>query len=409
MRDDDLKLDNCVKCSDCNAACPVSKVFPEFAGPKALGPDMERFRREGIASDTRWVEYCLGCHRCDVACPHGVNVSELIAKGKAQHVKSGRTALRDHWLARPSTLGKLCSKIAPVANTVLNLKVNRMLMSSIGEITGERQFPAYHSTPIRPRLSNHGSAPVLFFPGCYIRYNNPRLGQIVVDLLRINGFSVNVAADICCGMPAIANGDAAQLKTCVEGNVSEMADAVDRGALIVTACTSCGYALKGDYAHLLNGHATLSAAAEKVSRATYDLAELLVGLQEAGKLRTNFASSSRRLAYHAPCHLKSQGIGRPWLQLLRAVPGIEIEEIKADCCGMAGTYGFKKEKYSISMDIGRDLFRGVLAYKPDLAVTECGSCQMQIEHGTHVRTVHPAEILYEAYQGAHSTSMQSVS
>ncbi len=106
MRDDDLKLDNCVKCSDCNAVCPVSKVFPEYAGPKALGPDMERFRREGIPSDTRWVEYCLGCHRCDVACPHGVNVSELIAKGKAQHVKSGRTALRDHWLARPSRSGK---------------------------------------------------------------------------------------------------------------------------------------------------------------------------------------------------------------------------------------------------------------------------------------------------------------
>lgn len=409
MRDDDLKLDNCVKCSDCNAVCPVSKAYPDYAGPKALGPDMERFRREGIASDSRWVEYCLGCHRCDVACPHGVNVSELIAKGKAQHVKSGRTALRDHWLARPSTIGKLCSTIAPVANAVVNLKVNRLLMSSFGEMTAERKLPAYYSTPIRPRLGNHGSTAALFFPGCYIRYNNPRLGQIVVDLLRMNGFSVNVASDICCGMPAIANGDTAQLTNCVEENVTEMVEAVDRGAVIVTACTSCGYALKGDYAHLLSKHATLAYAAQKVSSSTYDLAELLVSLQEAGKLNTNFAPVNHRLAYHAPCHMKSQGIGRPWLQLLRAVPGVEIEEIKADCCGMAGTYGFKKEKYNISMDIGRDLFRGVLAYKPDLAVTECGSCQMQIEHGTHVRTLHPAEILYEAYEGAHSHSTQSVS
>jgi glycerol-3-phosphate dehydrogenase subunit C len=404
MRDDDLKLDNCVKCSDCNAACPVSKAYPDFTGPKALGPDMERFRREGIASDTRWVDYCLGCHRCDVACPHGVNVSELIAKGKAQHVKSGRIALRDHWLARPSTLGKLCSSIAPVANAVMNLKANRQLMSSVGALTSERELPAYHSKTIRPAITNGGARPALFFPGCYIRYNNPQVGQIVVDLLRINGFSVNVAADICCGMPAIANGDTAQLMACVEKNVTEMVEAVDRGAVIVTACTSCGYALKGDYAHLLSRHATLAYAAQKVSSSTYDLAELLVSLQNAGKLNTNFASVTRRLAYHAPCHMKSQGIGRPWLQLLRAVPGVEIDEIKADCCGMAGTYGFKKEKYKISMDIGRDLFRGVLAYKPDLAVTECGSCQMQIEHGTHVRTVHPAEILYEAYQGENSTS-----
>ena len=126
--------------------------------------------------------------------------------------------------------------------------------------------------------------------------------------------------------------------------------------------------------------------------------ELLVELQQAGKLNTDFATKKRRLAYHAPCHMKSQGIGRPWLQILRSVPGVEIDEIKADCCGMAGTYGFKKEKYKISMDIGRDLFRGIQAYKPDLAVTECGSCQMQIEQGAQVETAHPAEILYEAYQ-----------
>jgi glycerol-3-phosphate dehydrogenase subunit C len=360
---------------------------------------MERFRREGVSSDTRWVEYCLGCHRCDVACPQGVNVSELIAKGKAQHAKSGATALRDYWLARPSTLGKLCSSIAPVANTVMNLKLNRWFMSSVGHMTSERKLPRYYSTPIRPELRNHGSKPVLFFPGCYIRYNNPKLGQIVVDLLRINGCSVQVASDICCGMPAIANGDSQQLTECVEKNSAEMAEAVDRGAVIVTACTSCGYALKGDYARLLAGHPTLAAAAQKVSSNTYDLGELLVELKASGKLNTDFtATRSRRLAYHAPCHMKSQGIGRPWLEILRSEPGVEIEEIKADCCGMAGTYGFKNEKYNISMDIGHDLFRGIQAYKPHMAVTECGSCQMQIEHGAHVQTAHPAEILYEAYQ-----------
>src|SRR5206468_12370611 len=140
-------------------------------------------------------------------------------------------------------------------------------------------------------------------------------------------------------------------------------------------------ALKGDYASLLTRHPTLADAAHQVSSNTYDLGELLLELQENGTLNTKFATTKHRLAYHAPCHMKSQGIGRPWLRILRSVPGVEIEEIKADCCGMAGTYGFKNEKYQISMDIGRDLFRGVLAYKPELAVTECGSCKMQIEHG----------------------------
>src|SRR5581483_10700114 len=141
---------------------------------------------------------------------------------------------------------------------------------------------------------------------------------------------------------------------------------------------SCGYALKADYTESAPTNGPLAKSARKLSAHTYDLAELLVELLEAGTLNTNFGPVRRKLAYHAPCHLKSQGIGRPWLNLLRMVPGIQIDEIAAECCGMAGTYGFKNEKYQISMDIGRELFDGILSYHPDAAVTECGSCQMQI-------------------------------
>ncbi len=242
---------------------------------------------------------------------------------------------------------------------------------------------------------------VLFFPGCFIRYNNPKLGRTVIELLRLNGFAVEVTPDVCCGVPAMANGDSAESINCVQKNVTAMEEALDRGACVVTACTSCGYALKGNYSHLSTRDGELAASAQKISRNTYDLAELLTGLLDEGKLNTNFAAAKhRRLAYHAPCHLKSQGIGRPWLRLLRAVPGIEIEEIKANCCGMAGTFGFKNEKYKISMDIGKELFDGIMTYQPDAAVTECGSCQMQIEHGTRLATLHPAEILHAAYHSA---------
>ncbi len=311
MQVDDLKLDYCVKCSDCNAACSVSKVYPDYPGPKALGPDMERFRREGVASDTKWVEYCLGCHRCDLACPHGVNVSELIAKGKAEHEKVGLRGLRDRLLARPSVLGKLGSSTAPVSNAILGLKLNRWLMSSLVEITAKRSFPAYSSKPIQPANGDQTAGPkVVFFPGCFIRYNNPEVGRMVVDLLRLNGFAVEVSAARCCGMPAMANGEKAELMSAVEENVVEMVRAVDQGACIVTACTSCGYALKGDYSHLLEGNSAHAESAQKVSSATFDLAELLTGLLDEGKLNTSFRPLNLKLAYHAPCHLKSQGIGR---------------------------------------------------------------------------------------------------
>ncbi len=400
MPDDNLKLDNCVKCSDCNAVCPVLKAYSAYPGPKSLGPDLERFRREGVDSDTEWVEYCMGCHRCDVACPQGVNVSELIAAGKAQHNKTGARGLRDHWFARPSVLGKISCRIAPVANLALNLKANRWMMSAFAQINASRKLPAYSAQRLHSVPGPAAASPeLIFFPGCFIRYNKPGIGQTVIDLLRRNGFAVQVPPDICCGMPALANGDAAQWANCVEGNVNAMIPAVERGARIVAACTSCGYALKGDYAHAPVRDAALATSARKLSEATYDLAELLVDLLDADRLNTNFKPAKRKLAYHAPCHLKSQGIGRPWLRLLRAIPGIEIEEMKADCCGMAGTYGFKNEKYQISMNIGEELFESIQQFQPDMVVTECGGCQMQIEHGTHMPTVHPVEILAAAYSG----------
>ncbi len=187
--------------------------------------------------------------------------------------------------------------------------------------------------------------------------------------------------------------------SCVKQNVAAMEKPVDEGACIVTACTSCGYALKADYAHLPTNGA-LAASARKIAANTFDLGELLAGLMDAGQLHTEFKPKTLKLAYHAPCHLKSQGIGRPWLRLLRMIPGIEIEEMKADCCGMAGTYGFKNEKYQISLDIGRELFERIKEYKPAAVVTECGSCQMQIEHGTGLKALHPAEVLYAAYRTA---------
>ena len=398
MQDNDLKLDNCVKCSDCNAACPVARVYPAFPGPKALGPDMERFRREGVESDTEWVEYCTGCHRCDMACPHAVNVSQLISKGKAQHKKSGRQALRDYWLARPSLVGKLSSSTSLLTNAVMNLRPSHWVLSSLVRITAHRNLPNYSRDPIRVGEGvTTGARRALFFPGCFLRHNKPTVGREVIELLRLNGFRVEVTPDLCCGTPAGANGDAAELMNCVRKNVSAMGAPIEAGACVVTACTSCGYALKGEYSYLPE-NGTLAASARKIASNTYDLGELLTGLLDAGQLRTGFRPTPMKLAYHAPCHLKSQGIGRPWLRLLRTVPGIEIEEMKADCCGMAGTYGFKNEKYQISIDIGRELFERIKEYKPDAVVSECGSCQMQIEYGTGLTALHPAEILYAACQ-----------
>lgn len=393
MREDDRRLDNCVKCTDCNAACPVTKVFPSFPGPKALGPDLERIRKEGIECTTEWLEYCLGCNRCELVCPNQVNVSELIARAKAKQPKSGAKALRDHFLARPDLLGRICSVVPGATNALMSSKPNRWLMSKTMHIASERALPKYKSKATRIGPTTDSQKRAIFFPGCFIRYNAPELSQAVVDLLEFYGRSVEVISTACCGVPALANGDAPETLHNVRENLARLLPAAKDGVPIITACTSCGHMFKAEYARLLADDAAASEAAAQIAQSSYDLGEFLL---EQAAPKAGFRPVEMKLAYHAPCHLKGQGIGRPWLDLLREVPGLQIDEIPAECCGMSGTYGFKEEKYQISMDIGKELFDSIRGYGPDFAVSECATCRMQIEHGTAVKTFHPAEILHRA-------------
>jgi glycerol-3-phosphate dehydrogenase subunit C len=101
-------------------------------------------------------------------------------------------------------------------------------------------------------------------------------------------------------------------------------------------------------------------------------------------------------AYFAPCHLRALGIGLPALEILRLIPGLKIDNIEADCCGMGGTFGFKKEKYEISQEIGRDLAEAIDRLKPEIILSDCEGCRMQIRHLTGLKVLHPVQILRDA-------------
>jgi len=103
-----------------------------------------------------------------------------------------------------------------------------------------------------------------------------------------------------------------------------------------------------------------------------------------------------KVAYFAPCHLRALGIGFPALEILRLIPGLKIENIEADCCGMGGTFGFKKEKYEISQEIGKDLVEAIDRLKPEIILSDCEGCRLQIRHLTGLVVLHPIQILRDA-------------
>lgn len=400
MRHTDVTLDNCLKCSDCNAACPVMTAHPRYPGPKHLGPELEKLRREGLPCDSEWLEYCLGCERCDMACPNQVNVAELIARAKATHRKPLRRRLRDWLLARPGLLGMMLSPMAAVTNRVLAFGFVRKAMSLTAGIAAERSFPAY----AHPDLDGvHGhrrdAERVVFFQGCSMRYNEPALGRDCIAVLAENGIETEMSEAGCCGYPALANGDPAEARRRARANLDILARAAENGIPIVTACTSCGQMLKTGFTLLLGDDPALAAKARMVESMVRDLGEFLIERADQHRLSLRFAhdDATERLAYHSPCHQTTQGLSRPWFHLLRQIPDLSIHDLNAGCCGMAGTFGFKQEKYPVSLAIGQRLFQAVAAEAPARVVSECPTCRMQITHGTGVASVHPVTLLARAY------------
>jgi glycerol-3-phosphate dehydrogenase subunit C len=136
---------------------------------------------------------------------------------------------------------------------------------------------------------------------------------------------------------------------------------------------------------------------EHVSAHTYDIVEFLLELHERGELSTDFQPLDMTVTYHAPCQQQGHGIGKPALDLMALVPGLRIVENDASCCGVAGTYGLKREKYAISMDVGKTLFGQIERAAPDLAVCDSETCRWHIEKATGVHSVHPVEVLHRAY------------
>jgi glycerol-3-phosphate dehydrogenase subunit C len=133
-----------------------------------------------------------------------------------------------------------------------------------------------------------------------------------------------------------------------------------------------------------------------VSDRVYDICEYLLALHDRGELRTDFQPLPLTVTYHAPCQQQGHGIGKPALDLMALVPELKVIENDAVCCGVAGTYGLKREKYDISLQVGERLFGQIGDAKPDLAVCDSETCRWHIEKVTGVPSVHPIEILFRA-------------
>jgi glycerol-3-phosphate dehydrogenase subunit C len=386
--------DVCIRCATCTAVCPVARVTPLFPGPKQAGPGAERFRRPGEPSVDDWIDLCIGCHLCDMVCSSGVNISELNLIAKAKYLDEKGRPFRDWLLTHTYLYGWLGSLLSPMVNWFLkNSKIKR-IVDLILKIDQRRQLPEYEFPTFRQWFRGHpskGDRKIAYFYGCYVNTNEVDVGKATVQVLEANGFEVILPPQTCCGIPMLGNGDFKGARKMGLWNVPSLLKTIRSGSDILFSSTTCGYMIKHEYSRLLN-----IPGSEEVATHIFDLFEFLRNLKEIKKLDVDFKYLPLKMGYFAPCHLRSLNIGLPALEILRLIPGLQIDPIDADCCGLGGTFGFKKEKYDISQEIGKDLAEAINLLKPEIVLTDCEGCRMQIRHLTGLKVLHPIQILRDA-------------
>ncbi|MGB9628934.1 MAG: heterodisulfide reductase-related iron-sulfur binding cluster, partial [Thermodesulfobacteriota bacterium] len=217
------------------------------------------------------------------------------------------------------------------------------------------------------------------------------VGKATVEVLEANGFEVTLPPQNCCGLPMLGNGNLKGARKMAQKNVPFLLQAIRSGQDLLFSSTSCGHMIKHEYSRLLN-----IPGSEEIANHTFDLFEYLRNLKESKSLNTHFKKLQIKAAYFAPCHLRSLGIGLPALEILRLIPGLQIENIEEDCCGLGGTFGFKKEKFEISQEIGRDLAKAIERIHPEIVLTDCEGCRLQIRHLTGLKVLHPVQVLSDA-------------
>lgn len=398
-----LGVDNCLKCNICTAACPVASVTDLFPGPKSAGPEAHRFHHPRFLTVDGKVDWCSGCRICTHVCPHGVAVAEINILTKALISKNRRTPLRDQLMARPELLGRVASPIAPLANIALGFSGFRWMLEKLLGISRWTPLPTFARSSLRKRLqgrcvdfppeTDKSTPTVAYFHGCSNNYYEPELGELCVSILEHLGCKVVLPPQVCCGLPLQSNGMLDAARRNAQTNIDHLSPFAKQGIPIIGTSTSCILSLKHDYRVILGIN---DENAQALAASTFDFFEFITTHLDKKLNTISFNPLNKRVLYHPPCQLRGHGIGIPALRILRRIPELQINLSEVECCGVAGTYGMKREKFEVASAVGEALFQQALSTNADLVISDSETCRWWITKHTSLPTFHPLELMAQA-------------
>ncbi len=347
------------------------------------------------------LDLCLECKACKAECPSNVDMARLKYEFLRGYHEANGQPPRNRIFGDIARVSRWGSFLAPVSNWVLGSDWFKEVLDRQAGVDRRRTLPSFSSQTFTQWLrARQGPQPaaslrgqVVLFPDTFTNFNHPELGRAAVAVLEHLGYEVVVPRFRCCGRPMLSKGMIDRARRNALFNLDSVYPYVERGVKLVGLEPSCILSFSDDYVDLLDGDPRV----KEVGESTMLIEEFVLHAIDQGAVLELDALPSKVL-YHGHCHRKALvGTGTA-LEVLRSIPGWEVEETKAGCCGMAGSFGFEKEHYDLSISVGEQvLFPAVRAAPEDTILVADGvSCRQQIEHGTGRRARHPVEVLADA-------------
>jgi FAD/FMN-containing dehydrogenase/Fe-S oxidoreductase len=345
------------------------------------------------------LDLCLECKACKSECPLGVDMAALKTEALAAHHDVHGVPLRSRVFGSVRRLNRLGSATAPLSNLLGGARPARLLAQRWLGVAAARPLPVFQRENLarwharRPPRGTGAQGEVIFLADSFTSYTEPSAARAAIELLEAAGWAVRLEATGCCGRASLSKGLVGQAGSMARHMAGRLAGPAGRGVPIVGAEPSCLLTLRDEYPAVLPGdpRATAVAAAVRLPE------ELLAQAAADGRLALG-PIAGRRILFHGHCHQKAITGTAAVVALLRAIPGAEVTEVDAGCCGMAGSFGFEAEHYDLSMRIGElRLFPAIRAEPADTIIAASGvSCRQQIAHGTGRPARHPLEIVRSA-------------
>jgi FAD/FMN-containing dehydrogenase/Fe-S oxidoreductase len=346
---------------------------------------------------------CLSCKACKTECPSNVDISRLKSEYEAQRHRTHGAGLAKRVLGAVRALGRAASLAPGLANFGARFGPTRALANALLGLDPRRSLPAYaRALPRQWReFERTGLDPapgaesprVVLFGDCFTMFNEPGIGLATRRVLHACGYEVVLADAGCCGRAKISLGLLAEAIDEVDATIARLAGFVDdpRVAAILVAEPSCLSAMKDDWRSLkVRADAGLRARLAAKAFLPEDFVE---SRWESHPRRPRFRAPDRDVLLHAHCHQKALWGAGTSAGLLRRVAGSRLRVLDTGCCGMAGAFGYTKDRFDLSQKIGELALYPAVRANPEAALCAPGtSCRHQVRDALRADALHPIEL-----------------